>query len=270
MKIRNNAGILGPKATAPSSTSAGGIWHAQEMAQFQRDGTWPTPQNFTADPYFQNNTLLLHGDGTNGGQNNTFLDGSTNALTITQNGNMSQGSFSPYSKPDGTWSNYFNSSSDYLSTSSNAALTFGTGDFTIECWFYPTASGSVNTIFANGGAAGGSIGLYLLSSGIIELACYNGTNLDGVTVVPINQWSHIAATRSGTTMRVFLNGKLDNSSTNAFNNTSNTGTIGAIWGASSNGYISNLRVVKGTALYTSNFTPSTTPLTAVSGTSLLA
>ena len=54
------------------------------------------------DFYYNYVTLLLHGDGTNGGQNNTFLDGSTNAFSITRNGNVSQGSFSPFSKPDGS------------------------------------------------------------------------------------------------------------------------------------------------------------------------
>ena len=49
-----------------------------------------------ADPYFYDVTLLLSGDGTNGGQNNTFLDSSTNNFTITRNGNTTQGSFSPY------------------------------------------------------------------------------------------------------------------------------------------------------------------------------
>ncbi len=228
------------------------------------------PQFPALDQYGQNTTLLLHGDGTNGAQNNTFLDSSTNNFTITRNGNTTQGTFSPFSQPNGWWSNYFNSSSDYLSIASNAALGFGTGDFTIECWFYPLTNTAVNTIFTNGPAAGGSIGLYILSTGVIELACYNGANLDGVTKVPANQWSHIAATRSGTTMRVFLNGNLDASSTNAFNNTSTIGTIGALWGASSNGYISNLRVVKGTALYTASFSVPTSPLTAISGTSLLA
>ena len=63
MKIRNNAGILGPKATAPSSASAGGIWHTQEMAQFQRDGTWPIAQSFDSDLNFNQTTLLLSGDG---------------------------------------------------------------------------------------------------------------------------------------------------------------------------------------------------------------
>ena len=63
------------------------------------------------DPYFENVTLLLHGDGTNGGQNNTFIDGSSNNYTITRNGNTTQGSFNPY----GTfWSNYFDGSGDYL------------------------------------------------------------------------------------------------------------------------------------------------------------
>ena len=42
------------------------------------------------DPYFENVTLLLHGDGTNGGQNNTFIDGSSNNFTITRNGNTTQ------------------------------------------------------------------------------------------------------------------------------------------------------------------------------------
>lgn len=223
----------------------------------------------TVDPNFKNTTLLLHGNGTNGAQNNTFLDSSTNNFTITRNGNTTQGTFTPFSQPNGWWSNYF-TGSDYLSATANSAFTFGTGDFTIEAWFFPLTNTSVNTIFANGGASTGSIGLYTTAAGIIELACYGGSNLDGVTKVPANTWSHIAATRSGSTMRVFLNGVLDGTSTNAFNNTSNNGYIGAFWGASSNAYISNVRVVKGTALYTSSFTPSTSPLTAVSGTSFLS
>ena len=85
------------------------------------------------DFYYNYVTLLLHGDGTNGGQNNTFLDGSTNAFSITRNGNVSQGSFSPFSKPDGYWSNYFGGSSSYLNSSITA---IGTGDFTVEYWSY--------------------------------------------------------------------------------------------------------------------------------------
>ena len=48
------------------------------------------------DPNFNQTVLLLHGDGTNGAQNNTFLDSSTNNFTITRNGNTTQGTFSPF------------------------------------------------------------------------------------------------------------------------------------------------------------------------------
>jgi hypothetical protein len=48
------------------------------------------------DAQFKNVTMLLHGDGTNGAQNNTFVDSSTNNFTITRNGNTTQGTFTPY------------------------------------------------------------------------------------------------------------------------------------------------------------------------------
>ena len=73
----------------------------------------------TADPYYEYTTLLLPGNGTNGAQNNTFLDGSTNNFTITRNGNTTQGTFSPFSQTG--WGNLFvSASSQYLSLSSSS------------------------------------------------------------------------------------------------------------------------------------------------------
>ena len=57
-----------------------------------------------SDPYFNYNTLLLKETGTNGQQNNTFVDGSVNNFTITRNGNSTQGTFAPFGN---FWSNYF-------------------------------------------------------------------------------------------------------------------------------------------------------------------
>ena len=90
-----------------------------------------------ADPYFNYVTMLLTGNGTNGAQNNTFLDSSSNAFTITRNGNTTQGSFSPYGS---LWSNYFNGEQYWsLSVSSSASIA-SSGDFTYECWIFPTAT----------------------------------------------------------------------------------------------------------------------------------
>jgi hypothetical protein len=86
------------------------------------------------DPFFNQTTLLLHGDGTNGAQNNTFLDSSTNNFTITRNGNTTQGTFSPFSLPNGEFSNFFDGSGDYLSFA-NGAFNLGNNDFVIESFF---------------------------------------------------------------------------------------------------------------------------------------
>ncbi len=222
----------------------------------------------TADPYYEYTTLLLPGNGTNGAQNNTFLDSSTNAFSITRNGNTTQGTFSPFSQTG--WGNYFDGSGDYLTVGSNAALGMGTGDFTVELWFYYTATPSNEFLF-DFRYAGGS--LLAAASGTFGVDVYVGAGNRSGGTVAANNWYHLAVTRSGSTCYVFLNGTQVGAT---FSDSTNLATGGVSIASRFNvptqvfpGYISNFRVVKGTAVYTSNFTPSTTPLTAITNTSLL-
>ena len=224
-----------------------------------------------ADPYFYDVSLLLNGDGTNGAQNNTFLDSSTNNFTITRNGNTTQGSFSPYGS---LWSNYFNGSS-YLSAPAGSAWAFGTGDFTVETWINTNTTNSQQCI----------TGTYLNSSSGFSFTIETSNNylkvrtlgdpvvLTGNVTVTPNVWHHVAVVRSSGTITLYLDGTSCGSTSNSDNITSNGVAmyIGQLGNSSGyvNGYLSNVRIVKGTAVYTSNFTPSTTPLTAVSGTQLL-
>jgi len=230
------------------------------------------------DPFFNQTTLLLHGDGTNGAQNNTFLDGSTNNFTITRNGNTTQGTFSPFSVGAGEWSNYMTSTTQWLSIANTTALDLP-GDFTIEAWVFcdSTANrshqivGKFDTLaYAWLIGVNPSTGSFFLVYG--NSGSYVGEVGFGSVFTP-NQWVHVAVTRSGSTVRGFVNGVQQGSNQTITSNLSATATtfIGRDDTTTRNfsGHISNLRVVKGTAVYTANFTPSTTPLTAITNTSLL-
>jgi hypothetical protein len=222
--------------------------------------------------------LLLNGNGTNGAQNNTFVDSSTNNFTITRNGNATQGSFSPFTLPDGQWSNFFAGGTAQNSlTLTNTSV--GTGNFTIEGWIYPTSSSADNLIYDTG--TNGFV-LYLQSGGQLGfLSRITTTDIVAPSVstaVSLNTWTHVAVVRSGTgsgQVALYINGISVATGTSSANFTSTTTAIGARFAAvSSNwlafsGYISNVRSVVGTAVYTSAFTPSTTPLTAITNTSLL-
>lgn len=233
------------------------------------------------DPNFKQVSLLLHGDGTNGAQNNTFLDSSTNNFTVTRNGNTTQGTNTPFSQAAGYWSNYFAGSGTYLSVPNNAAYNFGTGDFTIECWFnlsaLGTTAGDYLLGFTDTGGNGG-FGLSVTQANKAQMVINTGTNqvLVGTTNVALNTWNHIAGVRNGSTFTLYLNGVSQATYTSANAITSRTEALyigGVYLGGSvlypTTGYISNVRIVKGTAVYTSAFTPPTTPLTAITNTSLL-
>jgi hypothetical protein len=271
-----NGGVIGV-ANNPTISSAKGIWSLSEATKAIRAGLWP-PSNAGADPYFENVTMLLSADGTNGAQNNTFLDSSTNNFTITRNGNTTQGTFTPFSKPDGRWANYFDGTGDFLTVPWNTALNIG-GDttWTIEFWGYVGASfGTYCPVSMN---QNGTIrwGLEVGASATTVVFSNAATvSFTHPSTLSINTWFHYALVRDGTTVRLYINGVA--SSTTSTNNLSSVASPTELFVGRNNvagfafdwnGYLSNFRIVKGSAVYTSAFTPPTAPLTAISGTSLL-
>jgi hypothetical protein len=224
------------------------------------------------DPYFNLVTLLLPASGANGAQNETFVDGSSNNFTMTPTGNPTQGTMSPFS-PNG-YSNYFDGSGDFLNIAAgNTPLNLGTGDFTVEFWMFAFAVSIGCSIIDNRNPdtqdAGFQIGL---NASTPWFTTANFAYITAGTTISNNTWYHIALSRSGNTFKLFLNGTqtgstYNGSSTQNFTNTNwriGSGAAGAFLG-----YLSNVRILKGTALYTANFTPPTSNLAAIANTSLL-
>jgi hypothetical protein len=218
------------------------------------------------DTNFSAVTMLLHGDGTNGAQNNTFVDSSSNNFTITRNGNTTQGTFSPYGS---NWSNYFNGTTDYLTIASNAVFSFGTSvDFTIELWVNTSSTANMALIDARPTLSAQPWALYLNTSSAPYF--YNGSSFTSSVAITLGVWNHIAISRASGTLKIFVNGVQGYSAANTANLTSGDIRIGGTSaGSDFAGHISNVRIVNGTGLYTTAFTPPTAPLTAITNTALL-
>ena len=232
--------------------------------------------------------LMLYGAGkTTVSNNTTFVDSSTNNFTITNNASTAQSGYNPFSQAS-SGAGYFNSaSSNYLQTPTNTALNLSSGDYTVEGWYYLDMA--TYSSFDLGGR--GIVSDYLTNSngrwvisidgtGKLSFGEQDAVGANSVTITdasnsPLQQWVYFAAVKSGTTMYLFKNGTSVGSATSAvrtgFPGRLNVGqaTVDTNYRAFFLGYISNIRVLKGTALYTSNFTPPTSPLTAITNTSLL-
>ena len=128
---------------------------------------------------------------------------------------------------------------------------------------------------SGGNEAVGAIVCYVQSSGE-AVFWYNGSNrVISNGAITLRKWTHIAFVRHSGTTKMYIDGVAQSSTYSDSNDYGDGGKplmIGRRRTQSSqswDGELSNVRIVKGTAVYTSNFTPSTTPLTNVSGTVLL-
>lgn len=200
----------------------------------------------------------------------------TNNLETT--GTTQLGSEDPYAV--NYYSNFFaGTSSDYLTIAASGAGTLldHTGDFTTELWIYwavmPPAG--YDNIYGNNGVNGtyvlGTSNTSTVWSAPYVLRLYVtgvGAVIDGNTVLTAGQWYHIAHTRTSNVNRLFVNGVVQ---TNTYTDATSRafGSAGTTIARNSNAYVSNFRYVKGTSLYNTTFTPSTTSLSAISGTSAL-
>lgn len=170
-------------------------------------------------------------------------------------------------------------STSHLAVANDADLRMGTGDFTIEWWQYlQTGGASFPRIFSIGSFSTQSIAVSLEGTDASKTFYFWGSSANSIETGQnyTNRWIHFAISRSGTSLRIFKNGTqigttLSNSTN--FSDSTNVLRIGNESTASSaaafKGYITNFRWVKGSALYTANFTVPTQPLTAVANTRLL-
>jgi hypothetical protein len=237
------------------------------------------------DPYWADVSLLMNTTSTNNQTNNTFLDGSTNNFTITRTGTPTQGSFTPFTVANGAsystatngGSGYFPGSS-YLTAPSSTNFAFGTGDFTMECWVRFSSIGGGITPLMQTDVVGSSTSdkVWLgVNNNVLTLGQHATPNAATTAWTPsTNIWYHVAAVRQSGTVKLFIDGVQKSVTNSTIFSSTSFGQNGFAVGAVSTpvyltGYMSSVRVVKGTAVYTASFTPSTTPLTAISGTSLL-
>jgi hypothetical protein len=245
------------------------------QALYTKNFTPPT-RELTVIP----NTVLL------ACQSTTNTSQEATGKTITVNGNavaneLTPGLLTDVVKSGGTsaitGSVEFDGSGDALTVPAGTDFAYGTGDFTIECWINISTLAS-RAIFSQ--TIGGS-NYFLLSAGSSgEIQFWGtptggGTPINGPSNVSANTWNHIAVTRSSNTVRVFVNGIFGTPTVNStdFSNTTYVPTIGNYTHIYTQipfqGFISNLRVLKGTALYTSDFIPPTRELKNIPGTVLL-
>jgi hypothetical protein len=212
-------------------------------------------------------------------QSNRFRDNSSNNFAITRNGDVRVTPWSPfaptsaYDPATNGGSGYFDGTGDYVSTPSNSAFDIKSGNFTIEFWLHPLLIKTTYLIRRQSMTTYNGYTVFLQNTGAIRLDLGSPGGLTSTSTVRVNEWSHIAIVNSSGTTTIYINGV----SSGSFTLPSGSEDTGSFFVGGTdhnsaeclNGYMTNLRVVKGTAVYTSAFTPPTAPVTNITNTSLL-
>lgn len=213
--------------------------------------------------------LLLNGDGTD--SSTIIIDSSPYNSSIARNGHVQ---IKTAIKKYGTGSIYFDGAGDYLTVPNSTELQLGNSDFTIECWVNLSALGNQPWVNKWSGNFGefyfgllNSLPTFVLTSTGITSGGYSAMLQSNGFTATTNVWYHYAVVREGSSLLLFINGVLNNSTT--VSGSVYTGLTPVRVGTNLDvpwyftGYLDDLRIIKGKALYTTNFTPPTDTLTSV-------
>jgi hypothetical protein len=220
-----------------------------------------TPQTkVPVDPFRSQVSLLLHGNGTNG--STTITDNSPSPKTVTVFGDAK---ISTAQSKFGGSSIAFDGTGDYLQIANNSAFNFETNSFTVEAWVYFNNVSGQQCLFTNYQNSTNGWALQLAGSAAIN-ANLSGDGFDilGSTAISANTWYHIAlsGTSASPGIKLFINGIQEGftyTGATALNTTTAFITGSIAGSAYFNGYIDDLRITKGVARYTANFTPPAAP-----------
>jgi len=198
-----------------------------------------------------------------------IADGSTNAHTITVNGNVSVKGFTPYDSIEEYSSGTHGGS---LCGNANGELTgtlpsaLGSGDFTIEGWFYSENFGSNTGIVTIGNHGANGIAILLENTGKFRIDLSTSYSNNSTSNIQLNTWNHFKVIRSSGTITAYLNGVQEQSFSNTLNITATNITIGGRGGLSGYQHEGNLADIKVTASASSD---TTVPTSVVSSTNAL-
>ena len=219
-------------------------------------------------------------------QDATLQDNSASSHSMSTNGNATITEISPFGTAliDRAGSIFSDGYYDYLRAGSGSVsdFVFGTGDFTVEAWVYRTGPNghlfdlrSSSNLFSAG--YGFNTGNITTTGPSVWDAAGSSYELQVSTPLTKYAWTHVAYVRKSQVLKIYVNGVEAGSASATRNLTDGGGIIMANANTvyysqnteTTDGYVSDLRVIKGTALYTSNFTPPTAPLQPITNTVLL-
>ena len=211
-------------------------------------------------------------------QSNRFVDNSASAHTVTPSNNTAVTAFGPfltsevYDAAVNGASVFLDGNGDYLTIPDSSDFTLG-NTFTLEAWIYPQVLNSYNTVIEQNGSSG--FYYSALSNGTMQFykGIGGGVQVDSAAALILNQWNHVAFAVSSGTGYHYINGARSGSSGASIDiaNISAALQIGQQGGSYPfNGYVCDVRIIKGTALYSgTTYTVPTAPLTAITNTKLL-
>jgi hypothetical protein len=216
---------------------------------------------------------LLHLDGADG--STTIVDESGKSWSCFGNAQLDTAQYK-----FGTASGLFDGAGDRMETANSTDFQFGTGDFTIDFWMrIPSNPAALQSLywFGSDGNYTNSVNIFINGSGrLVYGATYTGANIqvNNTTAVATNTWTHVAFIRYSSNIYLAIGGVLSTGVADTHNlgvpNSSPGLRLGCTYGGTNgtnfyNGWIDEVRISKGIARWTSNFTPPSSPYVGMGG-----